>query len=118
MGTKLPVAKRKSWPMPRETVLLETIISACVLLIWVLIALIGITRAVFLMFKGGDAGTYGGRRPNSRGLPPGDKQTHEDGHELDEFFARQRVPTYEQATRHSLPSGAATVDNSANKYHC
>ncbi|RMY76772.1 hypothetical protein D0863_01736 [Hortaea werneckii] len=95
----------------------ETIISACVLLIWVLIALIGITRAVFFMFKGGDAGTYAGRRPNSRGLPPGDKQTHEDGHELDEFFARQRVPTYEQATRHSLPSGAATVDNSANKYH-
>ncbi|KAI6818043.1 hypothetical protein KC332_g10305 [Hortaea werneckii] len=95
----------------------ETIISACVLLIWVLIALIGITRAVFLMFKGGNAGTYAGRRPNSRGLPPGDKQTHGGGYELDEFFARQRVPTYEQATRDSRPSGAATVDNSANKYH-
>ncbi|KAI7512478.1 hypothetical protein KC347_g2419 [Hortaea werneckii] len=95
----------------------ETIISACVLLIWVLIALIGITRAVFLMFKGGDAGTYAGRQPNSRGLSPGDKRPHEDGHELDEFFARQRVPTYEQATRHSLPPDAANGDNSANKYH-
>ncbi|KAI7371416.1 hypothetical protein KC354_g590 [Hortaea werneckii] len=95
----------------------ETIISACVLLIWVLIALVGITRAVFLMFKGGDAGTYAGRQPNSRGLSPGDKRPHEDGHELDEFFVRQRVPTYEQATRHSLPLDAANGDNSANKYH-
>ena len=38
----------------------EAIISACVVLIWVFIALIGISRALFLMLKGGDDGVYQG----------------------------------------------------------
>ncbi|KAK5131146.1 hypothetical protein LTR08_001294 [Meristemomyces frigidus] len=88
----------------------EAIISTCVLLIWVFIALIGIGRAVFLMFRGGDSGTYVGPQPTNRGPPPGEP------HELDEFFASgglPRVPTYEQATRHSIVPG----DHAGDKYN-
>jgi hypothetical protein len=44
----------------------EAILSTCVLLIWVMIALIGITRASFLMCKGGSAGTYNASAPTAR----------------------------------------------------
>ncbi|KAK4547978.1 hypothetical protein LTR36_010698 [Oleoguttula mirabilis] len=90
----------------------EAIISTCVLLIWVFIALIGIGRACFLIFKGGDSGTYVNTRATDRGPPPA-----EDRRELDEFFASgglPRVPTYEQATRHSITEPG---DHSANKYN-
>jgi len=89
----------------------EAIISTCVLLIWVIIALIGITRAGFLMFKGGDDGVYAGPQPTGRDPPPGDKG----GREMDDFLATglPRVPTYEQAIRDSIVPG----DYSANKYN-
>ena len=88
----------------------EAIISTCVLLIWVIIALLGIGQALFLMFKGGDSGTYVDPQPISHG--PASREQHE----LDEFFTSgglPRVPTYEQATRHSIVPG----DHTGDKYN-
>lgn len=82
----------------------EAIISTCVLLIWVIIALIGIIRAFFLMYKGGDDGVYAGPRPTNQGLPPSQEK-----HELDDFL---RVPTYEQATGTTDPG-----NHEGNKYN-
>jgi len=79
----------------------EVIISACVVLIWVIIALIGIGAALFLMVKGGDEGVWHGADPASKAT--GDK------YELNEL---PRVPTYEQAT-----SRSDLGDNSANMYN-
>jgi hypothetical protein len=87
----------------------EAIISTCVLLIWVLIALIGLSRASFLMFKGGNSGTYQPRQPQSDNF--GDFRR--DSHEMDEF-GLPRVPTYEQATRHSTFEPG---NNSGDKYN-
>ena len=87
----------------------EAIISTCLLLIWVFIALIGISRACFLMIKGGDSGVYAGRAPTDRSPPPEDK------HELDQFFrpgGLPRVPTYEQAT-----GVGDSGDHAGNKYN-
>ena len=88
----------------------EAIISTCVLLIWVIIALIGIGRALFLMFKGSDDGVYNGPRPTDKDPPP------ENNHELNDFFPSNlpRVPTYEQATRDNRTEAS---DNSGNKYN-
>jgi hypothetical protein len=83
----------------------EAILSTCVLLIYVLIALGGFIWAFIQMFKGGPDGVYVGPQPTNRGPPPsGDK------YELDEL---PRVPTYEQATRDSIVPG----DNHGNKYN-
>lgn len=97
----------------------EAIISSCVLLIWVLIALIGIGRAGFLMFKGGDRDTFARRQPPHLGPSDGEKRAPEDSHELNDFFPQQRVPTYEQATRDNIVAPATTArgDHSANKFH-
>jgi hypothetical protein len=82
----------------------EAIISACIVLIWFIIAMIGIIRALVLMFKGGDEGVYAGAHPTGSGLPPGEK------YELNDLG---RVPTYEQATRHEQLDPS---DNHANRY--
>ena len=82
----------------------EAIISFCVVLIWVIIALIGFGTALFLMIKGGDDGVWHGQQPSSGGLPPRDGEKYE----MHNF---PRVPTYEQAT------GVDPGDNSANRYN-
>jgi len=76
----------------------EAIISTCVLLIWVLIALIGVGRSVYVYFKGGRD-----IDPNHADPQFGEK------HQLDDF---QPAPTYEQAT------GTPHLgDHDANKYN-
>ena len=91
----------------------ETIISACLVLIWVIIALIGIAWALVLLFKGGDDGIDRGPRPtNTNGVA--EKQ-----HELHDL---PRVPTYEQATGNAF-IGPTIIerrvpgDNGANKFN-
>nr|OQO02745.1 hypothetical protein B0A51_18706 [Rachicladosporium sp. CCFEE 5018] len=84
-----------------KTVRQEAIISTCVLIIWFIIAFIGIIRACVLLPRGGDDGTF-------RSSPVSDPIAEgHDKHELDSFF---RVPTYEQAI-----STTALGDHSANK---
>lgn len=84
----------------------EAIISACVVLIWVLIALIGIFRALFLMYKGGDDGTWRPTQSATAGSPV------VKGTELHDYLPR--VPTYEQATQErSFEQGPV---NNANRY--
>ncbi|EMC95015.1 hypothetical protein BAUCODRAFT_72512 [Baudoinia panamericana UAMH 10762] len=90
-----------------KTVRQEAIISSCVLLIWVFIALIGVGRASFMMLRGGDEGLYVGFR-----LPPKDPKPRRDSHQADELSDTPRVPTYEQATR-----DAQAGDNSGNRYN-
>ena len=91
----------------------ETIISACIVLIWVIIALIGIAWALFLMFKGGDDGVY--RGPHSFNSSNNVAEKHE-LHDL------PRVPTYEQATSNNF-LGPPIIerrepgDNGANRYN-
>jgi hypothetical protein len=91
----------------------ETIISACIVLIWVIIALIGIGRALFLMFKGGDDGVYRGPHPFNSSNSVAEK------HELRDL---PRVPTYEQATGNTF-LGPPIIerrepgDNGANRYN-
>lgn len=81
----------------------EAIISTCVLIIWLIIALIGIFRALALMMKGGSGGA----------MPPKGFSSHgHEKHEMDDFLTRGRVPTYEQAT--STPTSG---DSSGNKYN-
>jgi hypothetical protein len=94
----------------------EAIISTCVLLVWVIIALIGIARALYLMPKGGNSGVYPAPpaarapRPNSGSTLP------KESREMDDMSVKNmpRVPTYEQATRFS---GGDLGDNSANRYN-
>lgn len=76
----------------------EAIISTCVLLIWVIIALIGIARSIFLLFKGGSYDVY---PESSHG--PNEKYEMRDIHQ---------VPTYEQALATAEPG-----DHRANKYN-
>ena len=84
----------------------EAIISTCVLIIWFIILFIGIARALVLMSKGCSEGTY--RQPQ-----PQDPSTQgHDKHELDDFFRRGRVPTYEQAT-----ASPDSEDHSGNRYN-
>ena len=91
----------------------EAIISTCVLLIWVTVALIGIGRALFLMLKGGDGGVYQGPHPTSRGPV-------EEKIELNNL---PQVPTYEQATAGYAATPSTTADrsvdgdNNANRYN-
>jgi hypothetical protein len=92
--------------MLAKTIRQEAIISTCMLLIWVVIALIGLCRAGFLMFKGGDDGTYQAHPNDAFG-------TFRESHEMDEF-GLPRVPTYEQATRHSTFEPG---NNSGDKYN-
>ncbi|KAJ9619280.1 plasma membrane fusion protein prm1 [Taxawa tesnikishii (nom. ined.)] len=96
----------------------EAIISACVLLIWVMIALVGIFRSGILLWKGGDEGVYHpGQAPDAVG------EKHEkDG--LDGFFPAgeshemRRVPTYEQATSPTYEEATREPgDHSANRYN-
>lgn len=84
----------------------EAIISTCVLIIWFIIVFIGIIRASCLMVKSGSDGTY--REPQPR---MSFSQGHEK-HELNDFFRRGRVPTYEQAT-----SSPVSGDSSGNRYN-
>ena len=93
----------------------EALISTCILLIWVIIALIGISRALFLFFRGGDDGVHQGTHPTSGGHPA-------DKYELNDL---PRVPTYEQATSAvgfvpvppSMAQRRISGDNSADKYN-
>lgn len=80
----------------------EAIISTCVVLIWVIIALIGIVRALIFMFKGGDDGTW------QANLTTDSRSYSEKGQVLTDLT---RVPTYEQATR-----DLDVNDNSGNRY--
>jgi hypothetical protein len=83
----------------------EAIISTCVVLVWVIIAMIGIVRALIFMFKGGDDGTW------AANLTSDGRSFTEKGQEVTDLSSR--VPTYEQATR----DGALDPnDNSANMY--
>ena len=93
--------------MIQKAIRQEAIISTCLLLIWIIIALIGISRALFLFFKGGDDGTYAGSASRNRVAP-------EEKYELNDFFQTNlpRVPTYEQATQAAEPG-----DNGANRYN-
>lgn len=93
----------------------EAIISTCVLLIWVIIAMIGISRALFLFFKGGDEGVYQPQSPNQTSGWSGGRNgrgTSRDGGIL-ELKNLPRVPTYEQATRDATDPS----DNNANRYN-
>ena len=78
----------------------EAILSTCVLLIWVLIALIGLGRAFFLFYRGGNAGVYPGPATTGRRSPPVEK------------YELSQVPTYEQATGLAQPRNDA-----ANKFN-
>jgi hypothetical protein len=93
----------------------EAIISICVLLIWVIIALVGVVRALMLMRKGGDDGTYypSPRQPNDFYGPA---TTHRDSLEMDEF-GLPRVPTYEQAVRNSTVRPLDPGNHAGNKYN-
>jgi len=85
----------------------EAILSTCVLLVWVVIALMGFGRATVLMAKGGDGGTYADQPPTKMGgSPPAN-----DEHELDDLAAGRPAPTYEQATRR------VSGDNSGDRYN-
>lgn len=84
----------------------EAIISMCVLIIWFIIAFVGIIWALCQMRKGGDEGLYVASEPKDP-LGPGHEQ-----HELDEFFQQPRVPTYEQAT-----ATGEHGDHSGNKFN-
>lgn len=85
----------------------EAIICTCILLIWFIIAFIGIIRALALMPRKGF--NEASRAPQTQDYP---SQEHEK-HELDDFFCRRgRVPTYEQATA-SPDSG----DHTGNRYN-
>jgi hypothetical protein len=88
----------------------EAIISTCVLLVWVIIVLVGVFRAIFVFFRGGDESVYDPRiskesdwsgRAATRNVPEGDK------YEMNDML---RVPTYEQAT-------ARPGDHTANKFN-
>ncbi|KAH9821390.1 plasma membrane fusion protein prm1-like [Teratosphaeria destructans] len=87
----------------------EAIISSCVLIIWFIIACIGLGRALFLFFKGGNQGPY--VRPRVAPHSPA-----KESHELDDF-GLPRVPTYEQATRHSIFGPVDLGDHRGNKFN-
>lgn len=74
----------------------EAIISTCVLLVWVIIALIGIGRALCWLFKSNGSGST----PTSRLSTASEK------------FELREVPTYEQATGIAIPR-----NQSGNKYN-
>ncbi|CAK4032475.1 plasma membrane fusion prm1 [Lecanosticta acicola] len=78
----------------------EAILSTCVLLIWVIIALIGFGRAFSMLYRSGDAGVYSGPSVPSRRSPPVEK------------YELHQVPTYEQATGIAQPGIHA-----GNKYN-
>ena len=87
----------------------ETIISGCVVLIYVMIVLIGIGTALFFMFKGGNDGVYRGPAPFS--TLGGVVEKHE-----------PRVPTYEQATGNTslgppIAERRVPGDHGANKFN-
>jgi len=77
----------------------EAIISTCILLIWVIIALIGIGRSIYVYFKGDSAiGPYESHQTMK------EKQ-----HELHDFAT---VPSYEQALR-----SPRIGEHEADRYH-
>lgn len=78
----------------------EAIVSTCILLVWVIIALSGIIRGFFLFYQGGSAGVYPGQNPTAR------TSTSEDT-----SYELFKVPTYEQA------KGISQADNTGNLYH-
>ncbi|KAF2161854.1 hypothetical protein M409DRAFT_27910 [Zasmidium cellare ATCC 36951] len=84
-----------------EAIRQEAIISTCILLIWVIIALSGIIRAFYLFYRGGDAGVYHGQDPTARSSISQDKS-----------YELSRIPTYEQATASQQPG-----NNRANMYN-
>jgi hypothetical protein len=82
-----------------KTIRQEAIISTCILLIWVIIALIGVGRSTYVYFKGDPViGAH-----NSHQMPT-EKQ-----HELHDFA---QVPSYEQALR-----SPRIDEHEANTYH-
>lgn len=78
----------------------EAILSTCVLLIWMIIVLIGLGRAIFMLYRGGDVGKFSSSGPKDR-LPP-----------QEEKYELQQVPTYEQAIASPQPG-----NNAGNKYN-
>ncbi|KXT03934.1 hypothetical protein AC578_9235 [Pseudocercospora eumusae] len=78
----------------------EAIISSCVLLLWVIIAMIGIFRALYMLWRGAGVSTYDGSVSKRRLSSSEDK------------FELREVPSYEQAT-----GIAQTGDHSGNKYN-
>lgn len=90
----------------------ESLISTCVLMVWVLIVLIGFIRAGFLMTRSENESVYPLQTlPLPKANPPAEE---EDDH-LHGFFKSSeaaRVPTYEQATAYAEPG-----NNEANKYN-
>ncbi len=89
----------------------EAIISTCILLIWVIIVLVGIFRALFVFFKGGDEGVYTGRSPHLTSSWGGDNTGRSiPAHDKYEMTDLPRVPTYEQAT-------GKPGDNDANRFN-
>jgi len=78
----------------------EAIISTCVLLVWVIIALVGIIRAIFFLPNGGDDGVWHSSDPAHSA----------EKHGMDDISVSDNpnVPTYEQAARDA-------GDNTANR---
>lgn len=83
----------------------EAIICACVLIVWVIIVIIGIVTALSQLPRKGSGSTFRSTPPKDP-LKPGPEK-----YELDDFFTRGRVPTYEQAT-----ASPTAGDHSGNKY--
>ncbi|SMR42494.1 unnamed protein product [Zymoseptoria tritici ST99CH_1A5] len=84
----------------------EAIISACVVLIWVVIALIGLSRALLLLWKGGNDGVYQGKTPTNLSSPS------TDNYELNKF------PSYKQASSHKRSGTVSSLgDNAGDKYN-
>ncbi|PNS16938.1 Plasma membrane fusion protein prm1 [Sphaceloma murrayae] len=89
---------RKLYSAIRE----EAIISACILIIWFVIVIIGVVRSAFLLLKGGD--------PSSEGPVPPQYKLDLDGFFPSNGVATSHTPSYEQATTRS-------IDSDANRYY-
>ncbi|KAH0301328.1 hypothetical protein KCU84_g15818, partial [Aureobasidium melanogenum] len=96
----------------------EAIISTCVLIIYVLIVLVGLTRAGYMLAHAGNETAPADQYPRElKSMPP---QSFSATHASRTSFSRRsssissRVPTYEQATSATTID---TSDNSANRFN-
>jgi len=92
-----------------KTIRQEAIISTCILLIWVIIALIGVGRSIFCYVKGVPFDDAHDRGFHSAPFT-GEKHHQQQQHELKEM--NQPAPSYEQAMGSPDPG-----NHSANKYN-